>query len=340
VNHLLLAAIAAAVLTGAVPSARAAGTLDSVRAAGALACGVVTEETDYSKDDTHGGLDDLGGELCKAVATAVLGANARAKVVGHPDERAALLELAAGHTDLLIGVTPTATKAATYGVMFGPPVFFDGQGVMVSRTSGIRSLADLAGKQVCYIDNTENEWQLAPGLEARGIALRRFPFQEMGEMDAALVTGHCAAETADVSQLAEQRAAFHDRRKDFVILPETITFDPLAPAVRQDDPRWADVVTWALAALVQAEASGVTRANVAAMLGSDDPTVRRLLGRDRAAARALGLADDWAATMIAAFGNYGEIYDRTVGPGTELNLPRGRNALWRDGGLLFPLPVR
>lgn len=337
--RLFAGAVLAALALGA-PHARAADTLDHVRAAGALTCGVVTEETDYTKDDTHGGLDDLGRELCKAVATAALGAHARATVLGHPDEQTALKALAAGREDLLIGVTPTATKAAVYGVSFGPPVFFDGQGFMVDRASGIRSVADLAGRQVCYLDNTDSEWQLAPRLEARGVALRRFPFQETGEMDAALVTGHCAAETADVSALAEQRAAFHDRRKDFVILPETVTFDPLAPAVRQGDPRWAEIVAWSVAALIQAEASGVTQANVHAMRASTDPTIRRLLGGDRAVAQALGLADDWAAVMIAAVGNYGEVYARTLGPGTELDLPRGRNALWTAGGLLFPLPVR
>ncbi len=337
-KSLLLAGMAALAVTAAAP-ARAA-TLDSVRAAGALTCGVVTAGEDYTKFDTHGGLEDLGGELCKAVATAVLGQNARAKVLGRPDEASSLRQLADGKTDVLIGVSPSATKAALYGVSFGPPVFFDGQGVMVDRASNIHTLADLAGKSVCFIDNTENEWQLAPRLEAKGVAIRRYPFAEMGEMDAAVVTGHCQAETADVSQLAEQRSKFHGRKKDFVILPDIITFDPLVPAVREADPRWADIVSWAMAALIQAEASGVTKANVADMRTSDDPTIRRLLGGDRATAQALGLADDWAATMIAALGNYGEIYARAIGPGTDLDLPRGRNALWTQGGLLYPLPVR
>jgi general L-amino acid transport system substrate-binding protein len=146
--------------------------------------------------------------------------------------------------------------------------------------------------------------------------------------------------TGDVSMLAEQRADFHALKNDFVILRQTITLDPLAPAVRRGDAQWAAIVTWTVEALLQAEAAGITQANVNAMLGSDDPVIRRLLGGDRAAARALGLADDWVAQTIRAVGNYGELFARSVGPGTEYNLARGPNALWKDGGMLYPVPLR
>ncbi len=329
-----------AALLGLAAPAQAQGTLEKIRAAGALVCGVITEATDYGKQDTHGGLDDFAGEFCKAVAAAALGEAARATVTGYPDEQAGFRALVDGGLDLLAGVTPTPSNGALYRVVFGPPIFLDGQGFMVEAGSGIASVQDLAGRQVCFIAATEHEARLLAVLRARGISVLPYPWEETGEMDAGLTSGHCAAMTSDISDLAEQRAAFHGRRADFVILPETITLDPLAPAVRQGDPQWAAIVTWTVEALIQAEASGVTQANVAALRGGDDPVLRRLLGADRAAAQSLGLADDWAVQAIRAAGNYGEIFSRTIGPGTAMNLPRGSNALWTQGGLLYPLPVR
>jgi len=154
------------------------------------------------------------------------------------------------------------------------------------------------------------------------------------------VVGHCDAMSADLSRLAGKRAAFHARAADFVLLPETLTLEPVAPAYRQGDAQWAAIVDWTVHALVQAEASGVTQSNVAGLHDIDDPTVQRLLGIDFAAGRALGLEHDWAARTIAAVGNYGEIYDRTVGQDAPMRLPRGLNALWTSGGLMHPLPVR
>lgn len=326
-------------LTLAAP-ARADGTLDRVRAAGRLSCGVVTEEPDYNKDQRHGGLDDLGGELCKAIAAAVLGKDARATISALPTEQAALKALMQGSVDVLAGVTPAPSTATLDGVAFGPPFFFDGQGFLVHRESGIASLRDLAGRTICYLGNTEHDDMLNAVLPARGISFVHHPFEETGEMDAALVTGHCDAITADVTELAEERAAFHAMKADFVILPETITLDPVAPAVRAGDPQWAAIVAYTFEALVGAEAAGLTQDNIATARAGNDPVLRRLLGVDRAAAQALGLPDDWAVQAIRAVGNWGEVYARTMGPGTEHNLPRGMNALWRDGGLLAPLPLR
>ena len=336
----LMAAVLAGWISVTCPPARAAGTLDEVRTAGALRCAVVTEETDFTKFDTHGGVDDIGAEICKAIAVAVLGQGAKATVTGYPDEDHGFRALADGKVDVLAGATPSPSNAALYGVEFGPTTFIDGQGFLVAAKSGIHALRDLAGKQVCFIANTEHEAQLTAAMRQRGIAFLPYPWEETGEMDAGLVSGHCAAMTADISTLAEERAAFHARKHEFAILPETITLDPVAPAVRRGDAAWAAVVTWTVEALLAAEADGVAQANVAAMRGSDDPNVKRLTGGDRAAARALGLADDWAVQVIAAVGNYGELYARAVGPGTEYDLARGPNALWKDGGLLYPLPFR
>ena len=330
--------LAAAALFGMTPDAMAGTTLDTLRHAGSLACGVVSGIPEYNKDDRHSGLDELGLEICKAIAVAVLGDAAHMQAKSYPVEHAGLLALKKNEIDVLVGATPSATGVWAYGVQFGPPVFYDAQGIMVHRESGIHTLADLAQRDVCFIDGTDTQLVLDAALRSRGIAYSPFPFQEEGEMDAALVVGRCESVSADLSQLAEKRANFHGKANDFVMLPETLTLDPVAPAYRQGDAEWGAIIDWTVHALVQAEASGVTQANVAAMRDSADPAVHQLLGID--ASRALGLDPDWAARVLAAVGNYGEIYDRTAGQGSPLRLPRGHNALWTSGGLMHPLPVR
>lgn len=334
------ALLVAAGLAGMAPDAKAGATLDKLRQAGTIGCGVVSEIQEYNKEDLHGGLDGLGLEICKAIAVATLGDAAHMQPKTFPVEHEALLALQKGEIDVLVGATPSANAVWAYGVQFGPPVFYDAQGIMVHRESGIHGLADLAHRTVCFIDGTDTEVVLDAALRARGIAYYPYPFQEEGEMDAALVVGHCDSMSADLSRLAEKRSGFHARAADFVMLPETLTLDPVAPAYRQGDAQWGAIIDWTVYALVQAEASGVTQANVAALQGSSDPIVQRLLGVDFSAGRALGLEHDWAARVIAAVGNYGEIYDRTTGEGSPLRLPRGLNALWTGGGLMHPLPVR
>ena len=334
------ALLAAAALIGMTAEAKAGATLDGVRHAGTVVCGVVSEPAEYNKEDLHSGLDELGLEVCKAVAVAVLGDAAHMQPKSFPIEHEALLALQKGEVDLLVGVTPSASSVWAYGVQFGPPVFYDAQGIMVHRESGIHRLADLAQRTVCYIDGTDTAAVLDAALRARGIAYRPYPFQEEGEMDAALVVGHCQSMSANLSRLAEKRSNFHALTGDFEFLAETLTLDPVAPAYRQGDAQWGAIIDWTVHALVQAEASGVTRANVAAMRDSTDPAVQQLLGIDFAAGRALGLDHDWAARVIATLGNYGEIYERSAGQDSPLRLPRGLNALWTNGGLMHPLPVR
>jgi general L-amino acid transport system substrate-binding protein len=323
-----------------VQAAHAGATLAKVRSSRALTCGINTNEDDYSKNDTHGNLAALGADICKAVAAAVLGPGAKIVVTAYPDEPAGLAAVRSGKTALLAGATPDITYESAFGVGFGPPVFYDGQGFLVANAAGVASLKDFAGKQICFIGGTQAGDTLEAVFKERGIDYTPFPFEEMGEMEAALVVGHCAAITGDLSQLANIHALFHNRIPDFRIMADTIAKDPLAPAFRQGDPEWDRIVTWTVHALVQAEESGVTAANVDQMKTSADPEIRRLLGTYRGLGKALGLTDDWAAHAIAAVGNYGEIYERDVGQGSKLKLPRGLNALWTKGGLMYALPIR
>jgi general L-amino acid transport system substrate-binding protein len=171
-----------------------------------------------------------------------------------------------------------------------------------------------------------------------------FPFEEEGEMEAAFVTRNCAAITADVSQLAYEQLGFKSMAKNFEILPEVIAKDPLAPTYTLDDPQWAAIVNWTVEALIQAEESGVTQANLAEMKmkmkKSNDVVIRRLLGIQRGYGQLIGLDDAWAARVIEAVGNYGEMFERDLGSGSVMKLPRGANNLWTHGGIIYALPIR
>ena len=271
----------------------------------------------------------------------------RSQSAGRLDVRAFDSELQAeealskGDVDLVVGVSPDATSAWHWNIGFGPPVFYDGQGFLVRGDVAAHSIEDLAGLKVCVVEGTDNEKVLLARTIARGIAINPLPFQEEGEMDDGLAVRHCDAVSAYLTRLAQLAMTYPKQLGRDRVLPDLLTLSPVAPAYRRDDAQWAMIVDWTVYALIQAEASGVTKANVAAQLASEDPVVQRLLGVDWATSRALGIpARDWAAQVIAAAGNYGEIFSRTVGMQSPLQLPRGRNALWTDGGLMHPLPVQ
>ena len=323
---------------GAAPKPGA--TLEGVRKAAALDCGINRAEADYSKDDTHGNLAAFGADICKAVAVAVLGPAARVTAKSAPDETRALQALHKGTVALVAGATPSVTHRMVYSVGFGPTIFFDGQGFLVADAASVKSLDDFAGKQICYISNTHADATLIHYFAEKKIAFIPFPFEEQGEMEAALFTGHCAAVTGDLSQIADTRYGFHGGANRFAILADVIEQDPLAPAYRLGDPQWAAIVDWTMNLLIQAEASGVTAGNVESMRRSTDPLVQRLLGTRPGIGRMLGLDDAWAVRVIQAVGNYGEIYERDLGERSPLGMKRGANELWTRGGLLYAEPFR
>ena len=335
----VLVLAAAILLYGSAQKALAASTLQKVRAAGSLACGIDTEEPEYTLDDAHGNHGAFDLDICKAVAVAVLGSNAKLIVKPFRDEADSLKALQSGAIDLL--ATASVNIRTTNGSFaFARPVFYDSQGILVNKTTGIHSLADLAGKKICFLIGTEIERQLTAYMLRRGIRFIPGPFSEEGEMEAAFVTRNCAAVSADVSQLAYERISFRNMAQNFDILPEIVAQDPLAPAVRPGDPQWAAIVNWTMQALVQAEESGVTQANVDQMKKSNDMVVQRLLGVQPGYGQFLSLDDDWAVRVVAAVGNYGEIFERGLGSGSPMQLDRGINRLWTDGGLMIANPMR
>jgi general L-amino acid transport system substrate-binding protein len=328
----------AVLFIGCIRSAKAEGTLDAVRKAGVVACGLVADEDDYSEADTHGNLTALGADYCRAMAAEILNDPGKARIFTMPDEPSALAALRTGKVDVVFGATPDPILGSIRQVAYGPPLMIDGQGVLVARRLGIRSLADLGGRDVCFINNSPAEHGLYDGLEPQlAKPEHRFPYSERGEMNIALMGGHCDAIIGDISWLANVRVSFQSRAKDFEILPETISTDPFSPAYRSGDAAWGALVDWTVWGLLQAETHGITQANVGSLGDSKDVTIRRLVGTDPWIGKALGVSDRAFAQAVAAVGNAGEIYDRDVG--VRLGLPRGRSALAAKGGLSWALPV-
>lgn len=322
----------------ATGSAAQGQTLASVRATHHLDCGTVQEADDWNGQDIHGNLSALGAEICRAVTVAILDSQDGLKVTPFPAEPEALNALKADTVALAVGISPSARTAVQYGVGFGRPVFYDSQRIMVARSSRITDLSGLRDRLVCALDMTPPERTLRDEMTARGIRYALASHSEQGEMDAALAVRHCVAGTGMETRLAQSRANFHARASDFVFLPERLTLNPVVPAYRYGDQAFGLIVDWTIGALIEAEALGITQRNVSEATRREDMRAEQLLGHDFATAQALGLARDWAAKVIAATGNYGEIFQRTTGK--LYHLERGLNALWTDGGLMTPMTMQ
>jgi len=307
----------------------------SAQAADRLKCGVILEPLDWNKQDLHGSLLPLATELCRAVAAAGYGGADHAAIQVYNTEEDGLNGLRDGKSDIVAGITPSVGVAVTRHVHFSPAFFYDVQGFMVHRAEGVHGLADITGKKLCYIEDTDNDRTVVSALGARGIRPIPFGFQEEGEMDAAIMDRHCQVTSAMISKLAEARGTFHNAR-DYAFLTDFLALSPAAIAVKASDARLGAIVDSSLNALLQAEFLGVTHANAMAAQAGEGPQMQRLLGADSAVGQALGLPPDWARKMVAAVGNYSEIYDRTVGGLSKMHLGRGLNALWNKGGLMAP----
>jgi general L-amino acid transport system substrate-binding protein len=315
-----------------------AQTVATIRASHHFDCGTVQSVDDWNGEDIHGNLSALGSEICRAVAIAIQGTPDGLAVQVFPAEPEALAALKAGNIQLAVGISPSATVAMQYGVGFGPPVYFDSQRTMVAKESGIADLAGLRNKLICALDMSPPERTLRDELTQRQIPYGLQAHSEQGELDAAVAVRRCAAGTGMETRLAQSRANFHAQTSDFVLLPERLTLNPVVPAYRYGDQAFGLIVDWTVRALIEAEALGITRDNVAEAAKREDMRATQLLGHDFATAQALGLAHDWAAKVIAATGNYGEIFERTTGH--PYHLDRGMNALWTSGGLMAPWPMK
>lgn len=319
--------------------ALAASTLEEVRDKDRLDCGVSTGIPGFSNPDSEGRWSGLDVDVCRAVAAAVLGDAEKVRFTPlTPGDRFAALS--SGEVDLLSrNTTWTHSRDTTLGMIFAGIAFYDGQGFMVQRSVGISRADQLGGAAICVQDGTTSELNLADYFREMNMHYQPVSFATSDQALEGFRAGRCAVLSSDLSQLYALRTRLEER--DSVrMLSEVISKEPLGPAVRQDDMQWYNIVKWTLYALVNAEEYGVNQDNVDAMRRSDKPVIQRMLGVNGDTGRAMGLSADWAYRIIEQVGNYGEIFERNIGPATPLGFERGLNALWSDGGLLYAPPLR
>ena len=318
--------------------------LQEVQDRGTLRCGVNDAVPGFGFTGEGGEPEGFDIDFCKVIAAAVLGdADAVEYTPLSAEQRFTALQ--SGEIDVLSrNTTYTASRDGTEGARFLHTTFYDGQGMMVRTESGHQTLEDLAGETICVLSGTTTELYLESQFQARGIDYTPLAFEDNEPLQAAFVEERCGAWTSDKSQLAGIRSNWPDGQggpEALTILDETMSKEPLGPVVRDGDDDWADAVNWAIYATIQAEEFGLTSDNIGQ--GSDDPEIQRFLGEaveGEPFDAGLGLPDDFAVQVVTQVGNYGEIYDRNVGPGSALELPRDFNALWTDGGLQFAPPYR
>ncbi|MDX1709139.1 MAG: amino acid ABC transporter substrate-binding protein [Desulfobacterales bacterium] len=320
-------------------AAPAGNTLEAVKARGKLIAGVNGGVFGFSMPDDKGVWKGLDVDTARAIAAAVFGDADKVEYKALTAVQR-LPALQSKEIDVLCrNTTQTLTRETVNGLNFTQVNFYDGQGFLVPKSLGIKSAKELGGATVCVLPGTTTEMNAADFFRKNNLEWKPVVIEQTAELNKAFFAGRCDVLTSDASQLAAQRSV-SPNPDDYVLLPEIISKEPLAPVVRHGDDQWYDIVKWTVQALIQAEEFGITSDNVDEMLKSEDPAIQRFLGVTPGMGKALGLDEKWAYNAIKQVGNYGEIYERNVGPSTQLGLERGLNALWTDGGLMYPAAFR
>ena len=316
-----------------------AGTLDEVRARGHLIAGVNGGVFGFSMPDDKGVWKGLDVDTARAIAAAVFGDANKVKFSALTAVQR-LPALQAKEIDVLCrNTTQTLTRETTNGLNFVHVNYYDGQGFLVPKKLGIKSAKELEGATVCVLPGTTTEMNAADYFRANNMKWKPVVIEQTAELNKAFFAGRCDVLSSDASQLAAQRSV-SPNPADYVLLPEIISKEPLAPVVRHGDDQWYDIVNFTVMALINAEELGITSKNVDQMTKSSNPGIQRFLGVTPGMGKALGLDEKWAYNIIKQVGNYGEIYERNVGPNTQLGLERGLNDLWTNGGIMYAAPFR
>lgn len=320
------------------PTATGGGRLETVKSRGKLICGINGEVPGFSFVNEKGDYSGIDVDICRAIAAALF--NDPSKVEYRKlsaQERFTAVQT--GEVDILSrNTTLTAGRDTSIGVQFIEPIFYDGQGIMVSKASGINKLADLQGKSICVLSGTTTEQNLTDAMSKIGVKnYNPIVSDDVDALYTAYQAGRCVAVTSDRSQLVARRSVF-PKPDDHRVLDEVFSKEPLAPAVAKGEPAWTDAVRWIVYSLVQGEEFGISSNNIATFANSTDPGVRRFLGVEEKIGEGMGLPNDFAARALKHVGNYGEIYDRNIAK--PLGLERGLNNLWTKGGLLYSPPFR
>ena len=316
-----------------------AGVLDTVRQKGFLACGSNTGLAGFGLPDSKGEWTGLDVEFCRAIAAAIFNDPTKVKFIPLT-AKDRFTALQSGEVDVLArNGTWTQSREAELGLHFGAVNYFDGQGFITRKKNNISSAMELNGASVCVQQGTTTELNLADFFRTHKMKYEVTAFATSDEAIKSYDLNRCDAFTTDVSQLYAERLKLVNP-DEHVVLPEVISKEPLAPAVRQGDSQWFNLVRWVHYAMVNAEELGIAKANVDERRKDTTPEVRRLLGEEGDFGKGLGLTKDWAYRIIKHVGNYGEVFDRNVGENSRLKIARGLNNLWNKGGLQYAPPVR
>lgn len=321
-------------------SAQQGNTLEKTKRQGYVSCGASEGVPGFSLPDQQGVWVGFDIDWCRAVAAAIFNdPNAtRYKALSARDR---LLVLQSGEIDMLARTTTwTSSRDTAFGLNFTAINYYDGQGFLVRKAAKIASAKDLDGASVCIQQGTTGELNLADFTRTNKIKMNIVGYATSTEASTAFQSGRCDAWTTDISALSANKLKF-DKPDDYVVLPEVISKEPLGAWVRQGDDLWFDIVRWTLFAMINSEELGITQANVEEMARSSaNPEIKRLLGGEGKVGEQLGLANDWVVRIVKAVGNYGESYEKHLGPTTRLAIPRGPNNLWTNGGLQYAPPIR
>ena len=336
---LQFAAIGAALFIAT--SSAQASTLEEVKARGELNCVVTTGLAGFAAPDANGRWEGFDVTFCRAVAAAVVGDGEKVKFVPSTGKTRFTL-LNSGEGDILFrNTTETMSRDTDLRLTFLPVNYYDGQGFLVRKDLGVDSAMQLDGASVCIQTGTTTELNLADFFNSNGMAYEPVNTETNEESIANYTGGRCDAYTTDASALASTRAALKDPSAH-MLLPEIISKEPLAGAVRQGDDDWADIAKWVVNAIINAEELGITKANVDELCAAPgkNPSINRLCGTEGTMGEMIGLDAKWALRAISVAGNYGEIFEKYIGASTPLALERGLNASWKNGGILYAAPIR
>lgn len=330
--------LAAGILLGAYQAAQAS-TLDDIKQRGELRCGVTQALAGFSVADDKGNWTGLDVDFCRGIATAIFDDPSKASFrPTSSKERFTVLQ--SGEIDVLARVTTwTLSRDSDLGFNFAAANYYDGQGFMVKKELGVKSVKDLDGASICTNTGTSTEVNMNDYFKAHGMTYKPVIFEKSEEVKTAYDNGRCDAYSSDVSGLYVQRKLLKNP-DDSIILPEVISKEPLAPLVRQGDSQFEDLARWTHFCMVDAEELGVTSKNIDEKLKSDNPDIRRLLGLEDNGSKNLGVSQDFCQRIVRKVGNYGEVFARNVGKDSELKIERGLNNLWNNGGIMYAPPLR
>ncbi len=319
--------------------AASAQTLKTVKDRGSLICGVSQGLPGFSNPDDRGNWTGLDVDFCRAIAAAIF--NDPTKVKYSPlSAKDRFTALQSSEIDVLArNSTWTSSRDASLGLNFVAVNYYDGQGFMVRKALKVNSALELNGASVCTQTGTTTELNLADYFRANNMKYEVIAFATADETIKAYDGGRCDAFTTDVSQLYAEKLKLANAN-DHVILPEIISKEPLGPVVRHGDDQWFDLAKWVHFAMINAEELGVSQKTVDDALKSHLPEIRRLVGTEGAYGEQLGLTKDWVVRIVKHVGNYGEVFDRNIGPGSKLGVSRGLNRLWTKGGIQYAPPIR